>query len=62
MYEIAAIPIEEQREEDPEFTIDPMFSGTHADGGKHREERHRDLEASPAPLSEKAAWSEEEAL
>jgi len=62
MYEIAAVPIEEQREDEPEFTIDPMFSGTQADGGEHREERHRDLEAQPKTPAEVAMWDEEVAL
>jgi len=42
-------PLDNRDSEDPEYTVDPMFSGTHADGGPHRKLRHRSLEEQRTP-------------
>lgn len=46
--------LDDRDEEDPKYTIDPMLSGTHADGGKHRNLRHKEVEPvtkTPADLA-----------
>lgn len=49
-------PFDNRDDDDPEYTIDPMFSGTHADGGEHRELRHETLENTPETPSDVAVY------
>ena len=47
-------PLDDRDDEDPDWTIDPMFSGVHNDGGPHRKLRHKDIEPTiktPAELA-----------
>lgn len=53
-------PLDDRDEEDPEYTIDPMFSGTHADGGEHRKIRHREVNPTPKSPAEMATFDPRE--
>jgi hypothetical protein len=57
-------PLDNRDEENPEYIIDPMLSGTHADGGEHRVLRHKTAEPtlkSPADMATFDPRDEEEA-
>jgi hypothetical protein len=49
-------PFDDRDEDDPEFVIDPMFSGTQADGDDHRKLRHRDLDGSGRTPADQATF------
>jgi len=49
-------PLDDRDSDDPEYTIDPMFSGTQDDGGSHREIRHKSLEPTVKTPAERATF------
>ena len=49
-------PLDDRDAEDPEYEIDPMYSGTHDDGGEHRRLRHKEVEPVVKTPAERAVF------
>ena len=49
-------PLDNRDEDDPGWSIDPMFSGTQDDGGPHRELRHKGVEPEIKTPAERATF------